>query len=127
MSIPVTLDTLRAELERFGAAPYLLTVADDGRPHSVAVHVAWTEEGLTAACGRRTLANLAARSLVCLLWPPFEPGGYSLIVDGEAAVCGAGEETRAIIRPTKGVMHRPAARPVSDGNDCGHDCVKVGG
>lgn len=125
MSIPVTLETLRTELERFGATPYLLTVADDGRPHSVAVNVVWTEEGLTAGCGRRTLANLTARPLVCLLWPPFEPGGYSLIVDGDAAVSGAGEEARVMIRPTKGVMHRPAAKPVTGGDDCGHDCVKV--
>jgi hypothetical protein len=125
MSIPVTLDTLRTELERFGSTPYLLTVADDGRPHSVAVTVAWEAEGLTTRCGRRTLANLAARPLVCLLWPPFEPGGYSLIVDGEAAVHGSGEEKRAIIRPTKGVMHRPAVKPVTDADACGHDCVQV--
>ena len=29
------------------------------------------------------MANAAERSdAVTLLWPPFEPGGYSLIVDG---------------------------------------------
>lgn len=125
MSIPVTLDTLRTEVGRFGSAPYLLTVADDGRPHSVAVTVVWEAEGLTAGCGRKTLANLAARPLVCLLWPPFEPGGYSLIVDGEAVVHGSGENARAIIRPTSGVMHRTAAKPVTDEDACGHDCVQV--
>ena len=38
MSIPVTLDRLRDEIAGFAStATYLLTVSDDGRPHSVAV------------------------------------------------------------------------------------------
>ena len=32
MSIPVALERLRAEAERFGATPYLLTVSDERSP-----------------------------------------------------------------------------------------------
>ena len=37
MSIPVEIERLRAEGERYGPSPYLLTTGDDGRPHSVSV------------------------------------------------------------------------------------------
>jgi hypothetical protein len=122
MSVPVGIESLRAEVTRFGSAPYLLTVAADGRPHSVSVNIAWEGDELVAKCGSRTLANVAARPLVSLLWAPAEAGGYSLIVDGDGAVRGEGDHARAIIRPTKGVMHRPAAGPVPEGAPCADDC-----
>jgi hypothetical protein len=122
MSVPVGIESLRAEVTRFGTAPYLLTVAADGRPHSVSVSVAWEGDELVAKCGSRTLANVAARPLVSLLWAPAEAGGYSLIVDGDGAVRGEGDDARAVIRPTKGVMHRPAAGPVPEGAPCSDDC-----
>jgi hypothetical protein len=122
MSVPVGIDSLRAEVARFGMAPYLLTVAADGRPHSVSVAIAWDGDELVARCGGRTLANVAARPLVSLLWAPTEAGGYSLIVDGDGVVRGQGDEARAIIRPTKGVMHRPAAGPAPEGAHCSDDC-----
>jgi hypothetical protein len=125
MSVPVGPDALRAEAERFGAMPYLLTVAGDGRPHSVSVAVSWDGDAIVAKCGGRTLANIAARPLVSLLWPPAEAGGYSLIVDGDGSVRGAGDEARAVIRPTKGVLHRPAAGPVPEGASCSDDCVPL--
>lgn len=125
MSVPVDLDELRAQVAGFGSAPYLLTVGDDGRPHSTSVPIAWDGDTLVAEGGRRTLANVAARPLVSLLWPPVEPGGYSLIVDAEATVRGSGEAARVAIRPTRGVLHRPAAAPVADAASCAHDCKPV--
>ena len=125
MSIPVTLEKLRAEAERFGATPYLLTVSDDGRPHSVSVAATWDGDALVAMTGKRTAANAAARKLVSLLWAPLEAGGYSLIVDGEASVRGAGDDARVVVRPTRGVLHRPATAPEAVKEGCSADCVPL--
>ncbi|MGH9306824.1 MAG: hypothetical protein ACRD0I_08100, partial [Acidimicrobiales bacterium] len=56
MSIPVDIDRLRAEVERFGSGPYLLTVSDDGRPHAVSVSVGWDQDALRAGTGSSTAA-----------------------------------------------------------------------
>jgi hypothetical protein len=125
MSIPVGLERLNAEAERLGAAPYLLTVADDGRPHAVAVAVSWEGAVLRAKLGKRSAANIAARPLVSLLWPPAEAGGYSLIVDATAGLEGSGDEVRARIEPTSGVLHRPASGPPKPGSSCDADCVPL--
>ena len=127
MSVPVSLDRLREEMSRFGSTPYLLTVTGDQRSHAVSVHVTWDDEGeeagLVAETGRGTAANAAARSTVTLLWPPYEPDGYSLIVDG-AAETG----DRVTVRPQKAVLHRSATAPdgsVPSDGACGNDCVPL--
>lgn len=125
MSIPVALERLRAEAERHGATPYLLTVGDDGRAHSVSVAASWESAALVASAGKRSMANVAARPLVSLLWPPREPGGYSLIVDGDGSLVGAGEAARIIVRPTRGVLHRPAASPAAIPDGCSADCKPI--
>ena len=125
MSIPVALEKLHAEATRFGPTPYLLTVGDDGRPHSVSVAVIWEGDSLVAKSGKRSTANVAARPLVSLLWAPSEPGGYSLIVDGEGAARGVGEDARVVVRPTRGVLHRPAAVPAASEDACSADCVPL--
>src|SRR5262245_4699248 len=89
MSIGVGLEQLAQELDRFGSVAYVLTVSADGRPHAVAVQTVWEGERLGAAVGKSTAANAADRPHISLLWPPFEPGGYSLIVDGDAVVAPA--------------------------------------
>ena len=75
MSISVELDALRDAIADTDRAPYLLTVADDGRPHSVAVTWEWRGDELAMPVGNRTLANARARELVSLLWPPRRPTG----------------------------------------------------
>ena len=120
MSIPVGLDELAAQIDVFGSTPYLLTVSDDGRAHAVSVAVAWSDGGLSCNVGKRTAANAANRSNVSLLWPPHEPGGYSLIVDGEAASDGGA----VIVRPAKAVLHRSAAAP-DPASACTSDCVPI--
>jgi len=125
MSVSIALDQLRAECARFGSTPYLLTQGDDGRPHAVAVAYEWCEDGLLVRTGRRSLGNVAARPLVSLLWPPFEVGGYSLIIDGDGSVDGEGEGARALVRPTRGVLHRPGAAPAAQARGCGADCVPL--
>lgn len=125
MSIPVELEKLREEVDRYGATAYLLTTSDDGRPRSAVVSLRWDGEALVARVGRRTAANVAARRLVSLLWPPPAPGGYSLIVDGDGALEGTGEDARVLVRPTRGVLHRPAAAPDPTAEGCSADCKPV--
>lgn len=128
MTVPVSLDQLKEEVARFGSSPYLLTVTDDHRAHAVSVQVAWDDAGeaLTMGAGRSTGANARARPDVTLLWPPYEPGGYSLIVDGSATVTD-----ELVFRPRKAVLHRsavgaPGADGQGDGSSaCGNDCISV--
>jgi hypothetical protein len=67
--------------------------------------------GFTSYENIGTATAPAARPKVSLLWAPIEAGGYSLIVDAEASVSGEGEAARVLLRPTRGVLHRPAAAP----------------
>ena len=72
--------------------------------------------------GRRTVGNAAARPAVALLWPPAEPGGYSLIVDGDATTA----DDRLVVAPTKAVLHRPGPPPpAAAASGCTSDCVRV--
>lgn len=122
MSIPVDVAAIDREMVGRPLC-YLLTVSDDGRPHAVAVQPLLADGVLTTEAGSRTTSNAAARSAVSLAFPPGEPGGYSLIVDGTADV-GDG---RVRITPTRAVLHRPApdpAGPPADGS-CGSDCIEL--
>ncbi|MCV7104040.1 hypothetical protein [Mycobacterium palustre] len=127
----VDVKRLAAALQDYPFA-YLITVDDGYRAHTVTVEPrlrdrpdepgAIVDVGLI---GGRTRQNLAQRRDVTLLWPPPEPGGYSLIVDGEAEVSEAGGETvRLGVVPTRALLHREAD-PGSPGaaKGCLHDCV----
>ena len=123
MSIPVALEQLRNEALRFTLAPYLLTVSDDARPHAVAVAVSWQSDGIAMEVGKRSARNASVRTQVSLLWPPNEPGGYSLIVDGTASA--AGGDGRVTVTPTRAVLHRPAPAPDPAKSGCSADCVPI--
>jgi hypothetical protein len=127
MSVPVTLEGLRAEIDRHGPVAFFLSVGPDGRPHSVQLRVELTEGQLVVHPGSSTVANAEARPLVSVLWPPVEPGGYSLIVDGTvAALSGAGGGNNFVaVKPTKAVLHRPAAATDPNAVAHGSDCVGV--
>ncbi|MEE2855372.1 MAG: pyridoxamine 5'-phosphate oxidase family protein [Actinomycetota bacterium] len=103
---------------------YLITVDDDYRAHTVTVEPQLREATLDVGLiGGRTRNNLARRADVTLLWPPAEPGGYSLIVDGTASVTDAGAETaRLTVVPTRALLHRDADSPDA-ARGCLHDCV----
>lgn len=120
MSIPVPLDGLRAALAERDRRAYLLTVADDGRPHAVHVPVRWQGDALAAEVGKRSAANAAARRSVSLLYPVRENGDYSLIVDGSAVVSALADGQMVLITPTRAVLHRPAAAP-DRASPCGAD------
>jgi hypothetical protein len=103
---------------------YLITVDDEYRAHTVTVEPQLREATLDVGLiGGRTRNNLAQRADVTLLWPPTEPGGYSLIVDGSAEVTEAGAETaRLTVVPTRALLHRDADSPDA-AKGCLHDCV----
>lgn len=123
MSIAVRLDDLAQALGDHGWA-YLVTVGDDGRAHVVAATPALVDGALVVRQpGRRTRANVSARPAVTLAFPPAEPDGYTLIVDGEAA---APDDESLAVRPTSAVLHRPAAPGSAPGpTGCGSDCHPV--
>lgn len=121
MSIPVAVHALASKMEEYGWA-YLLTVRDDQRPHVVAISPEWDGDVLVSDVGRGTAANAAARSSISLCFPPPDRDGYSLIVDGTAAVDG----TTLRFSPTGAVLHRPAAPDFEASSEgCGSDCAPV--
>jgi hypothetical protein len=122
MSGKVDLEQLEQTLRDYGSA-YLLTVTDDQHPHAVAVTPTLREGTLriTDGLGRRTRTNLEARPDVTLLWPPREPGGYTLICDGRVSVDG---DTAQLV-PSHAVLHRPADHGAPSGSACGNDCIPV--
>ncbi|OBI27149.1 hypothetical protein A5709_06165 [Mycobacterium sp. E1386] len=120
----VDIERLAAALPDYAYA-YLVTVDDDYRVHTVAVEPRLREAIVDVGLiGGRTRQNLAQRRDVTLLWPPSEPGGYSLIVDGTAEVTDAGDAVRLAVAPTRALLHREA-EPDSPGaaKGCLHDCV----
>jgi hypothetical protein len=122
----------KVDLERLAAAlhdypfAYLVTVDDDYHAHTVAVQPVLDGGVLDVGLvGGRTRKNLAYRGDVTLLWPPREPGGYSLIVDGRAVVADAPDDAVHIeVKPTRALLHRNADPDSSAAaKGCLHDCV----
>ncbi len=123
MSVKVDLDTLADTLGDFSFA-YLVTVGDDYRAHTVAVDPVLTDGTLhIGSAGNSTRRNASEHSDVTLVWPPRDPGGYTLIVDGVAAVADTGLR----IQPTGAVLHRPATPGTTTASGCGDDCVPLSG
>jgi hypothetical protein len=130
-----TKSAKKVDFKRLAAAlsdyrfAYLVSVDDEYRVHTVTVepelHEGVMDIGLV---GGRTRKNVESRSAVTLLWPPSEPGGYSLIVDGRAEVVETADtdDNTAALRvvPTRALLHRNAD-PNSPGSakGCLHDCV----
>ena len=126
MSIPVDLAALGEALSRHDVA-YLLT-SGEGGPHAAQVAprlvdgvVVVAEPGSTA---RRVVGD---RPAVSLLLPPREPDGYTLIVDGEAAL---DQDGAVRVRPSHAVLHRASSvtdqAPGGHDSACGNDCRPVG-
>ncbi|BDB40318.1 MULTISPECIES: pyridoxamine 5'-phosphate oxidase family protein [Mycobacterium] len=120
----VDFDRLAAALSDYPFA-YLITVDDDYRAHTVTVEPVLRDRTVldVGLIGGGTRTNLARRGGVTLLWPPSEPGGYSLIVDGRAQLSEAGAgAVRCEVTPTRALLHRNADHP-SAAKGCLHDCV----
>ena len=127
----VDFKRLAAALNNYRFA-YLVTVDDQYRVHTVTVEPELRDGVLGVGLIRgRTRNNVENRRDVTLLWPPHEPGGYSLIVDGQAQVAQASEaadrddDTVELgVVPTRALLHRNAD-PATPGSakGCLHDCV----
>jgi hypothetical protein len=115
-------DKLRDEIAHYSTDPHLLSIGDDGRAHAVAVRISWDGDRLLISAGKSSLANVAARRLVSVLWVPSMAGGYSLIVDGEGVVRGSGNDAHIVVGITRAVLHRPGAPATPTGGACGSDC-----
>jgi hypothetical protein len=137
----------RVDVKRLAAAltdfpfAYLITVDDGYRVHTVTVEPQLREftdapdgsEGPNALLdigliGGGTRKNLEDRRAVTLLWPPSEPGGYSLIVDGTAELTAEdpahAETARLAVVPTRALLHREAdSESPAAAKGCLHDCV----
>ncbi|AFM15361.1 Pyridoxamine 5'-phosphate oxidase [Mycolicibacterium chubuense NBB4] len=124
MSVTVDLDRLADALGDFSYA-YLVTVGDEYRVHTVAVDPVLTDGKLVvASVGNRTRGNVSAHPDVTLVWPPRTPGGYTLIIDGRAAVVDHGVR----IAPASAVLHRkPGPDSPPTASSCGDDCVPLSG
>ena len=81
MSIPVDPSQLETELERYGYSGFLLSVSDDCTSHVAHMTFRFDQGNLRCAVSRTAARNVEQRPKVVVLWPPFEPDGYSMIVD----------------------------------------------
>jgi hypothetical protein len=121
MSVKVDLDQLADALADFAFA-YLITVDDGHHAHTVAVEPVLTAGVIDVGpIGGRTRQNVTQHSDVTLVWPPREPGGYTLIVDGQ------GEATSATLKvaPSRAVLHRKPLPGAATKPGCKDDCVPL--
>ena len=117
--------TLAEAISHYGREAYLLTVAKDG-PHTGNVTIELRGGNIGCAVGGSAAKNIAYAPNVSLFWPPTEPGGYDLIINGAAE----GERratgvTMAEITLTKSVLHRPGPRPGDSDAPCANDCRRL--
>lgn len=114
MSIRVELADLPQEIAARGPG-FLLSSVMDSRPHAAHLHfevaAADGQVELRADAGRTARGNCGQRPSVTVLWPAAEPGGHSLIVDGEARLDG---DEHVVVNAISAVLHRPA--PTADGS-----------
>jgi hypothetical protein len=115
------ISTLAEAISYYGAEAYLLTIGNDG-PHTSNVTVELHAGGIGCNVGASAAKNIAREPHVSLFWPPVEPGGYALIVNGTAASEHRPSGTKAEITLTKSVLHRPGPKPGDSDGPCTSDC-----
>ena len=121
MSKPVDMQVLAKTVADYGFA-YLITIADGDRIHISAVRPTFEGESLfVPEPSSRVRANMGQRPKVSLVWPPREPDGYSLIVDGVSQL--EGDNLRVV--PSRAILHRPEIIAPPDGDSCTSDCIEL--
>lgn len=117
--------TLAEAISHYGREAYLLTVAKDG-PHTSHVSIELRDGRIGCMLGTSAATNIAHESHVSLFWPPREPGGYALIVNGTAA---SEHQTMGVARTeitlTKSVLHRPGPKAADSDGPCASDCRRL--
>jgi hypothetical protein len=113
--------TLAEAISHYGREAYLLTVAKDG-PHTSSVTIELRDGCVGCNVGASAAKNIVREPNVSLFWPPTEPGGYALIVNGTAKSKQQTGVTMAEIMLTKSVLHRPGPKPDDSTGPCASDC-----
>jgi hypothetical protein len=117
--------TLPEAIAQYGREAYLLTVGKDG-PHTSNVSVDLRGNVISCAVGASAARNIAGEPNVSLFWPPREPGGYAMILNGAAAGRrGSTGVTMAEITLSKSVFHRPGPKPADSDGPCASDCRRI--
>ena len=115
------MTSLASAIKDYGAEAYLFTVGEKG-PHTSVVSVDVDGKELRLAIGRTARGNVQTNRTVSVLWPAKQPGGYSIIVNGEVRL-GPEDDPLAAVEVTKSVFHRPGDNPNPDaGGTCSSDC-----
>ena len=115
----------RGGVAQYGRDAYLLTIANDS-PHMSLVSVDLKGNVIACAVGKSAARNIASKPNLSLFWPPREPGGYALVVNGTATGRREpGGVTRAEITLTKSVLHRAGPKPPDSDGPCTSDCRRI--
>jgi hypothetical protein len=86
--------TLSDAIVRYGRDAYLLTIGKDG-PHTSNVSVDLRGNLIACSLGASAVKNIEREPKVSLFWPPLEPGGYAMILNGTAIGTAAGRRRGA--------------------------------
>lgn len=119
---------LHEAMDRCTTQPYLLTVTAKNRPHCSVATVTWDDAtGRVEASAPHNWPASSAAGLrsVTVLWPPAEPGGYSLIVDGDADCVERGDGVVLSIAVARAVLHRRGMPLADSTTSCGSDCIPI--
>jgi hypothetical protein len=117
--------TLSEAILRYGSDAYLITVGKTG-PHTSHVSVDLRGNVIGCILGDSAARNIASDPNVSLLWPPNEPGGYAMIVNGSAGTIRQTHGmTTAEISVTKSVFHRRGPKPADSDGPCASDCKRI--
>ena len=121
------MTTISEALDEYGDTPYVLTVGDDG-PHTSHSTVSLAPDGasLTGPLSKSAAKNVGTQPAMSLFWPPREPGGYGIIMNGTAQVIATdGPDPLASIALTKVVFHRPGTPGPGHEGTCTSDCKPI--
>ncbi len=88
----------------YSPAAFVITIKSDGTSHITHQLVTVVDGVATCPASKGTIAAVAERPAVVLLWPPTSSDGWSLIADGMAT---ADQDGLSIV-VSGAVLHRPA-------------------
>lgn len=121
----MTAPKLSEALSEYGPEAYLLTVGKDG-PHTTPVSVQLDGNVIGCNIGPSAAKNISSVPNVSLFWPPREPGGYAMFVNGLAKGLQRSDGGAAAeITLTKSVLHRSGPKPSDSNSDCASDCKRL--
>lgn len=107
MSIPVAVSEIGEQMERFGHSAFVISASSEGHPHLIDLTLSYDGETFGALAGNTCARNVRERPEITMLWPAYEPDGYSMVANATATV---NDENRLTMTPLTGILHRPASR-----------------